>query len=187
MFFLKKRPETVSPSHTTPTVFHTCNPGILLALKRHLPRGPMNLKQMLFNLLFIRGVSGLIYCALLTLRLWNSIPSRLNRERIQAGLSGISVEGYKDTSNSSVSGNPKETLLTQVSIECTWARQEFASFLTQVSLAFPKGCGQHRPLLSRLWAFEYFHIQDILRLPNHIQLITEIAIPFDPKEVSSSW
>ena len=40
-------------------------------------------------------------------------------ERIQAGLSGISVEGYKDTSNSSVSGNPKETLSAQVSIECT--------------------------------------------------------------------
>ena len=153
----------------------------------HLPRGPMNLKQMLSNLLFIKGVSGLIYCALLTPRLWNSIPSRLNRERIQAGLSGISVEGYKDTSNSSVSGNPKETLLIQFSIECTWARQEFASFLTQVSRAFPKGCGQHRPLLSRSWAFEYFHIQDILRMPNHIQLITEIAILFDPKEVSSSW
>lgn len=79
----------------------------------------MNLKQMLFNLLFIRGVSGLIYCTLLTPRLWNSIPSRLNRERIQAGLSGISVDGYNDTLNCSVSGNPKETLSTQFSVECT--------------------------------------------------------------------
>lgn len=70
----------------------------------------MNLKQMLFNLPFIRGVSGLIYCALLTPGLWNSIPARLNRERIRAGLSGISGEGYMDTANCSVSGNPKETL-----------------------------------------------------------------------------
>lgn len=103
---------------------------MLLVLKRHLPRGPLNLKQMLFNLPFIRGVSGLIYCALLTPSLWNSIPSRLNRGRIQAGLSGISVEGYNNTSNCSVSGNPKETLNPiQFSVECTWARQEVAIFL----------------------------------------------------------
>lgn len=39
-----QRPETVSFSCATPIALHICNPGMLLALKRHLPRGPMNLK-----------------------------------------------------------------------------------------------------------------------------------------------
>lgn len=158
-----------------------------LVLKSHLPRGPLNLKQMLFNLPFIRGVSGLIYCALLTPSLWNGIPSRLSRERMQAGLSGISAEGYNNTSNCSVSSNPKETLDPIQHWMHVSQTRVCKFFSTQVSRGFPKGCGQDRPLLSRLWAFEYSHIQDTLRMPNHIQLITEIAIPFDPKEVSSSW
>jgi hypothetical protein len=68
----------------------------------------MNLKQMLFNLPFIRGVLGLIYCTLMTLRLWNSIPARLNWERVQAGVAGISKGGYGDAENCCVSVTQRE-------------------------------------------------------------------------------
>ena len=103
----------------------TCKWAILLVINNNLPRGPLILKQMLFNSPLIRSVSGLIYWALLTLNLLNSIPSRLNREWIWATLLAGRLEEHKWFSKTFISCN---LMKIYYMLACTWHRPEWIRF-----------------------------------------------------------
>lgn len=103
----------------------TCKRAILPVIKNNLPRGPLILKQMLFNSPLIRSVSGLIYWALLTPNLLNSIPSQLNRERIWATLLAGRLQEHKWFLKAFVSCNLRKIYCM---LACTWPRPKGIRF-----------------------------------------------------------
>lgn len=103
----------------------TCKWAILLAIKNNVPRGPLILKQMLFNSPLIRSVSGLIYWALLTPNLLNSIPSRLSREWIWATLLAGRLGEHKWFLKTFISCN---LMKIYYMLACIWPRPERICF-----------------------------------------------------------